>query len=126
MKTTLLLAVAVASLTCAATAQAADPHPFTPDAPGARPAEIAFADLGGIDDWRVSKDGALLIRSTGGRYFRATFFGSCPELPFAERVGFVTEADGSLDRWSSIYADGDRCYFRTFDATDKATFDAAR
>lgn len=118
------LAAVCLGVSAAGQAYAADPHPFVPDSHNARPAEIPFANLGGIDDWRAAKD-ALFIKSSSGRYYRATFIGPCPELPFAERIGFVTEPDGGLDKWSSVYVDGDRCWFRAFDEVSEADFDSA-
>jgi len=35
--------------------------------------------------------------------------GFCTNLPFAERVGFVTEPTGEFDRFSSIVVQGDIC-----------------
>ena len=44
----------------------------------------------------------------------ATFFGPCIGLDFATRVGFVSDAMGSLDKFGSILVDGHECYFRGF------------
>jgi len=76
---------------------------------------IHFADLNGIDDWRVASDGSLLIEGRNKRWYRATFFGACSGLRFASAIGFVTESTGDLDRFSSILVDGERCYFRTLE-----------
>ena len=80
-----------------------------------RPASIPFADLGNIRDWRAEGSDAILIESQRGNWYRATFFGPCLELPFAETIGFVTEPGGSLSKFSSIIAGGDRCWFRSFE-----------
>lgn len=85
------------------------------DAGAARAASIPFADLGNIRDWRAEGHDAMLIESQRGQWFRATFFAPCFELPFAEQVGFVTDATGRLDRFSSILVNGERCYFRSFE-----------
>jgi len=82
---------------------------------------ISFADLGGIRDWRPGPDGTLLVQSLHRKWYRATFFGSCPEVRFTDTIAFVTEPDGSLDKFSSILVDGRRCWFRTFsEVTDPA------
>ncbi len=78
-----------------------------------RPA-IAFADLGGIRDWRPGPGESLLVQSLNRKWYRVTFFGSCPEIRFTDTVAFVTEPNGSLDRFSSILVEGRRCWFRTF------------
>ena len=78
-------------------------------------ASITFADMGGIRDWQSDSSDSLYVESLQGQWYKATFFGPCFELPFAERIAFVTEPDGSLDKFSSILVDGDRCHFRTFE-----------
>ncbi len=91
-------------------------------APGVRAEEeesfqravINFVDLGGIDDWRADGSDAILIKGRNKSWFRATFFGACIGLQFAETIGFITDSSGALDKFSSILVDGERCWFRTF------------
>lgn len=80
-----------------------------------RPAVIHFADLGAIRDWRADGADALLVQSSRGQWYRATFYGPCIGLQFADTIGFVTDPGGSLDVFSSVLVNGDRCWFRTFD-----------
>ncbi|NBC22186.1 MAG: hypothetical protein GVY21_01785 [Gammaproteobacteria bacterium] len=87
------------------------------DAGAARATSIPFADLGNIEDWRAEGHDAMLIESQRGQWYRATFYAPCYELPFAETVGFVTEPGGSLSKFSSIVAGGQRCWFKTFEKT---------
>lgn len=87
------------------------------DVDAARAASIPFADLGNIEDWRAEGHDAMLIESQSGQWYRATFYAPCYELPFAETVGFVTEPGGSLSKFSSIVAGGQRCWFKTFEKT---------
>lgn len=84
-----------------------------------RPASIPFANLGSIQSFRALDDSTLLIEGSGHRWYRATFFGSCIGLRNAERIAFVTEPGGSLDRFSAVWIDGRRCPFRTFERTEK-------
>ena len=72
-------------------------------------ARIPFADHHGIYDWRVLNDHELLIQSEGGTWYKATLMGTCFDLPFAERIGFTTNPDGSFDRFSSILVRHQRC-----------------
>ncbi len=72
-------------------------------------ARIPFANHHGIYDWRVIDDHTLLIQSEGGSWYRATLMGPCFNLPFAERIGFTTNPDGSFDRFSSILVRDQRC-----------------
>jgi hypothetical protein len=85
--------------------------------PEEKPAVLHFADLGGIRDFRAVGD-ALFVQGTNRRWFRATFFGRCLHLRNAEAIGFVTEPGGSLDRFSSILVDGERCVFRSFERAE--------
>ncbi|GAB4143208.1 MAG: hypothetical protein Tsb0016_12100 [Sphingomonadales bacterium] len=78
-------------------------------------ASIPFADLGNIRDWRAYGDDILYVESVTGQWYQAEVFGPCLALPFAETIAFVTEPDGSLDKFSSIWVDGDRCFFRSFE-----------
>jgi hypothetical protein len=81
---------------------------------------IPFADHGGISDWRADGTKGLWIRSINGSWYYATFMGVCSQLPFiADRLRFIAEPGGELDRWSSIQlAHGGRCYFNSFQASD--------
>jgi hypothetical protein len=106
-------ALAAAALAAMATASAAGNAGTTAQPPSGR-AEINFVNYGGIRDWRADRDDALLIRAENGKYYRATFFGPCIGLDFATRVGFVSDAMGSLDKFGSILVDGHECYFRGF------------
>jgi hypothetical protein len=87
----------------------------------ARQATIRFADNGGIRDWasaREDKRDILYIQDRSRKWYRASFIGSCSELTFANAIGFKTDGTGSLDRFSSIIADGNRCQFYSLTATD--------
>jgi len=83
-------------------------------------AVIHFANHGGIEDWRARGNEALYIESRRDEWFKATFFGACFGLPFTETIAFVTEHDGSLDKFSSVLVDGQRCHFRTFEEIPEA------
>src|SRR5262245_43449940 len=78
-------------------------------------ARIPFVDLGGIRDWRADGERGLFVESNNGDWYYAEFVAPCLELKFRERVGFVTEPGGSLDKFSSVIAGNQRCYFRTFE-----------
>ena len=86
-------------------------------------AVLHFADMnGGIRDWRPAHGNdsdAILIEGRNNEWYRATFWAPCPEIHFTPKIGFVTDALGDLDQFTSIIADGTRCYFRTFERTTK-------
>jgi hypothetical protein len=73
-------------------------------------ARIPFANHGGIYNWEVENDRSILIQSRSGKWYRATLFNPCFDLPFSERVGFVTDSSGAFDRFSSIRVRGQTCH----------------
>jgi Family of unknown function (DUF6491) len=79
-----------------------------------RPAELHFADLGNIRTWQPDGANAMYIQNNRREWYRATFFSPCTNLPFAFAVAFVTEPNGSLNKYSSILVEGERCWFQTF------------
>lgn len=85
-----------------------------------KPNYIAFADHGGISDWRADGTRGLWVRSQNGNWYYATFMGSCTQLPWTfESLRFITGPAGELDRWSAIdVPHGGRCYFTDFRASD--------
>ena len=110
------LSSAVLSSVCARADPVAAPAVAAPSPSEARPeppATLHFADLGGIRNWKVLREGGLLIEGQHHQFYLATFFGSCPRLRTAESVGFVTDATGSLTQFDSIIVDGEQCRFRT-------------
>jgi hypothetical protein len=78
-------------------------------------ASIPFLNHDGVRDWQVESPYAMRIESATGQWYRATFYGACPELRFRNSVGFVTDSTHRLDRFSSVIAGGQRCWFRTFE-----------
>lgn len=83
-------------------------------------AAIHFVEYGGIENWRADNDEELLIEARNGRWYRATFYGPCTGLRSATGIGFVSDAGGSVDRFSSIVVrqPGRRileCHFHTFE-----------
>jgi len=85
------------------------------DAPPGERAVIDFAQFQGrIRDWRAVGSQAILIEDSGGDWYRADFISPCHGLPFAESIGFVTDATNQIDRFSSIMVRNERCWFRAF------------
>ena len=79
------------------------------------PAVLQFADLGGIKDWQVLREGGLLIEGRRHQFYLAQFFGNCLRLRSAESIGFVTDASGSLTQFDSVIVDGEQCRFRSLE-----------
>jgi hypothetical protein len=103
----------LASFTAAAPAFAA--ATTAPSVAHTRQASIPFVNHGGIRDWRPDGRDAILIQASNRHWYRATFFGPCQNLNFSLRVGFLGGPTDTLDRFSSILVDHQKCDFRTFD-----------
>jgi hypothetical protein len=80
-----------------------------PVQPPAAEAQIAFANHGGIYNWQVLDDRTVLIQSQSRKWYKATLFSTCFDLPFAERIGFESNSDGSFDKFSSIQVRNQKC-----------------
>jgi len=95
----------------AATAPAASPEPNAATASAAAPKEasIPFANHGGIYNWGVVDNRTLLIQGRNRKWYKATLFAPCIDLPFAQTIGFKTNASGSFDKFSSIVVRRQRC-----------------
>jgi Family of unknown function (DUF6491) len=81
-------------------------------------ARIPFANQGGIYNWRAVNDRTLLIQAQNRQWFKATLFAPCIDLPFAERVGFESNADGSFDKFSSVQVRKQKCPLLSLVPTD--------
>ena len=85
-------------------------------------AVIHFSDLGGIKDWRAVDDKTIEIEGRNGTWYRAELWSYCQGLRTANSIGFISEPNGDLDRFSSIYVGrGERCQFRTFEQIETPT-----
>jgi hypothetical protein len=106
----LLLAVlALGSVAAAAEAPAAPPGE----------AQIPFANQGGIIDWQVVDSKTLLVKDRSARWYKATLFGTCFDLPTAtSRLAFEPNPNGSFDKFSAIIVrDQQRCQLSSLVAT---------
>jgi Family of unknown function (DUF6491) len=82
-------------------------NPAAAPAPAAE-AQIAFAKRN-IWNWQVVDDQTVLIQDQGRRWYKATLFGHCINLPFAERIAFDSNSSGTFDKFSAILVRGQRC-----------------
>ena len=80
--------------------------------PAVAPAEtrIPFANHGGIYSWQVVDNRTILIEGQGRKWYKATLFSACFDLPFSEQLGFESNVDGSFDKFSSIKVRGQNCH----------------
>lgn len=72
-------------------------------------ARIAFANHGGIYNWQVVDSRTVLIQGQNRKWYKATLFSACIDLPFAQRLGFESNADGGFDKFSSIKVRRQNC-----------------
>lgn len=78
--------------------------------PGAD-ARIPFANSGGIRDWHPDGTRGLYVQDAHRRWYYATLFGPCFDLPYTESVAFLTRGTDSLDKFSAVAVRGQRCQF---------------
>ncbi len=78
-------------------------------------ASIAFADQGGVDDWRAVGDSTIYFKDQHRRWYRAELFGPAFDLPYVEHIGIDARPGGTLDRFGAIVVKGRRYAFRSFE-----------
>jgi hypothetical protein len=109
MKLSLFAVPLAAALLAGSPAYAASHHPVQ------REASIAFANHGGVEDWRADGEDAVYFQDTHRRWYRAELFGPAFDLPFVERIGIDASPSGTLDKFGAIYVHGRRYGFRLFE-----------
>lgn len=76
---------------------------------------ISFANFGSIKDWKAESSRSMLITTTSGDKYRATFMNRCHSLPHSETVGFVTSPSGSLDKFGAVLVRDQKCNIRSLE-----------
>jgi hypothetical protein len=112
------LVMLVTMLAAATSVAAAADNPAPPAASGAAAApapapapevQIPFARTN-LWNWQVLDDQTVLIQDQSRRWYKATLFGRCINLPFAgDRIGFDSNPGGTFDKFSAILVRGQRC-----------------
>ena len=100
-----------AAIGAAAAADDPTPPPAASAAAAAAPlaeAQIPFAKRN-IWNWQVLDDQTVLIQDQGRRWYKATLFGHCINLGFADRIAFDSSPSGTFDKFSAILVRGQRC-----------------
>lgn len=80
---------------------------------------IAFANHGGIRDFRADGDYGLWIQDNKKRWYYAALSGRCSGLGFANTIGFETFGMSDFDRSSSIHVEGMPCYVTSLVTAEK-------
>jgi Family of unknown function (DUF6491) len=98
------------------------------DDPVPPPASTAAAPAAGVEAqipfasqtiwrWRVVDNNTVLIQDRGRRWYKATLWGNCINLSFAQTLSFVSNPNGGFDKFSSIRFGGQRCPLRSLVVT---------
>jgi hypothetical protein len=103
----LTAAVAATDVTAAPAAPAAAVATAANQAPPE--GQIPFANKGGIWKWQVIDNKTVLIESRARQWYKATLFGNCINLAFAQNMAFIPNSNGTFDKFSSIRTSGQRC-----------------
>jgi hypothetical protein len=74
-----------------------------------REGQIPFANKGGIWNWQVVDNKTVLIESRARQWYKATLFGNCINMAFAQSMAFIPNSNGTFDKFSSIRTRGQRC-----------------
>ncbi len=111
MKPILLAALAAVTLGTAA-------HAAPPKAPAEPQASIPFVNHNGIRDWQATDSSTLFVQDSQRRWYRASLFSPCFDLPFAMAIGFETRGIDSFDRFSSIRVGRDSCQVSSLTPSD--------
>jgi hypothetical protein len=111
-----IMLAAAASLTHAADDPA--PPPASAPAPSSvTEAQIPFARTN-LWNWQVLDDKTVLIQDQSRRWYKATLFGICTNLAFANRIGFDSNPGGTFDKFSTLLVQGQRCPLSSLVKTD--------
>jgi hypothetical protein len=79
--------------------------------------QIPFAK-NNIWNWQVVDDKTVLIQDESRRWYKATLFGTCINLAFANKIGFDSSPSGTFDKFSAILVRGQRCPLSSLVKTD--------
>ena len=117
----LAASVITANVLAASAAFAGDDPAPPPAAAAAAPepaaeVQIPFAKHS-IWNWQVVDDKTVLIQDQGRRWYKATLFGTCVNLSFANQIGFDSSPGGTFDKFSAILYRGQRCPLRSLITT---------
>jgi Family of unknown function (DUF6491) len=99
---------------------AEDPAPAPAAAPSdvrAPEARIPFAKTN-LWNWQVVDDKTVLIQDQSRRWYKATLFGTCTNLGFANRIAFDSNPGGTFDKFSALIVRGQRCPLSSLVKTD--------
>jgi Family of unknown function (DUF6491) len=107
----IMLGILAAASSSPSVADNPTPPAASSNAAAAAPApevQIPFANRN-LWNWKVVDDQTVLIQDQSRRWYKATLFGHCINLPFADRIAFDSNPGGTFDKFSAILVRGQRC-----------------
>lgn len=112
----MILALAAAVLP--AIPSAAAPQP---DAPSAAREEvrIPFVNFGGVRSFHADDDDVVYLQDRSRRWYRAQLIGNCFGLRWANRIGVDSRGSTSVDRFSTLIVDDERCQLNSLTRSEK-------
>lgn len=107
MKKLLLMGAALLSAPEALAAQRTD-------AAIGQEARIAFPNQATIRTFRATSRDTIYIQDRARRWYRGSVIGPCFDLPWALAIGVDTRGARTLDRFSTLIVNGERCQLNSF------------
>lgn len=72
-------------------------------------ARIAFPNHGNVRNFRADGRETVYIQDIKRKWYKASLFGPCPGLPWAQAIGVDADGRPTFDRFSSLIVRGERC-----------------
>jgi hypothetical protein len=76
-------------------------------------ASIPFVNHGGVRNFEAVDSDTLYIEDQHRHWYRAELMGYCPDLGFAQTIGFETRGPDTLDRYGTLIVRGQRCLLKS-------------
>lgn len=76
---------------------------------------IAFANHGGVRDWRAEDRDTVYFQDGQRHWYRAELMAPASDLPFTQFIGIDSDPGDRLDKFSTIYIRGQRYALKSFE-----------
>jgi hypothetical protein len=80
---------------------------------------IPFVNFGGVRSFHADDDDVVYLQDRSRRWYRAELIGNCFGLRWANRLGVDTRGSTSVDRFSTLIVDGERCQLSSLTRSEK-------
>jgi hypothetical protein len=114
----LILALAAAATLAAPAAAAPGPEAQARPAIGSE-ARIPFVNFRTVRSFYAPSDEVVFLQDRSRNWYRAQLIGNCFGLRWANRIGFDTRGSSTLDRFSAILVEGERCQLQSLTRSEK-------